>query len=184
MKRINPKTNAVFKRGDTREDGYMFDKYQTSKLRKNGTFQESWLSPKAFEKENISKRNIAKIHKENNPELYKTRNFNWRKNNLEIAKKLISDWAKNNPGKRSAYEAKRRAAKLQRTPKWLTADELERIQALYSIAAMFTKETGIEHHVDHITPLQGKLVSGLHVYKNLRILPAIENLKKSNKHDI
>lgn len=184
MKRINPKTNTIFKRGDMREDGYLFDKYQTSKLRKNGTFQESWLSPKAFEKENVSKRSIAKIHRENNPELYKIKNFNWRKNNLERAKKLISDWAKNNPGKRSAYEGKRRSAKLFRTPKWLTADELELIQALYSIAAMFTRESGIEHHVDHILPLQGTTVSGLHVYENLRIITATENLKKSNKHDI
>lgn len=74
---------------------------------------------------------------------------------------------------------KRRALKLARIPKWASLDA---IQAIYDEAARLTKQTGISHHVDHIIPLQGRLVSGLHVETNLQILPASENLRKYNKH--
>jgi hypothetical protein len=76
--------------------------------------------------------------------------------------------------------AKRKAAKLQRTPAWLTDIDFERIGNEYKLAALLTKVTGSSWHVDHIIPLQGKMVSGLHVPSNLRVLPATENIRKSN----
>jgi hypothetical protein len=74
----------------------------------------------------------------------------------------------------------RRLAKLQRTPSWLTDIDYERIGNEYKLAALLTKVTGSSWHVDHIIPLQGKMVSGLHVPSNLRVLPATENIRKSN----
>jgi hypothetical protein len=77
--------------------------------------------------------------------------------------------------------AKRRAAKLKALPKWLTPEQLEQIKELYTCAQMFKLYTGEEYHVDHIVPLQGENVCGLHVPWNLQVIPAKENLSKSNK---
>lgn len=83
-----------------------------------------------------------------------------------------------NPDKRSAWDAKRRAAKLQRTMAW--ADDWK-IRQFYIVAQKLTDTYGVEFHVDHIVPLQGKLVSGLHVENNLQVITATENLSKNNK---
>lgn len=58
------------------------------------------------------------------------------------------------------------------------------IKAIYLECARITNETGIPHQVDHIVPLKGKIVSGLHVPWNLQIIPARENRKKSNNFQI
>jgi hypothetical protein len=72
----------------------------------------------------------------------------------------------------------------QRTPKWLDAISFDRIKNEYQLAALLSKVTGSSWHVDHIIPLQGKLVSGLHVPSNLRVLPALENISKKNKFEV
>ena len=89
-----------------------------------------------------------------------------------------ADYYKNNPEKKRANTRTRQASQKQRTPAW--ADHAE-IQALYKKAANLEAATGIQFHVDHIIPLQGKLVSGLHVASNLQVIPALDNLKKSNQ---
>lgn len=50
-------------------------------------------------------------------------------------------------------------------------------------AKRLSRETGIPHHVDHIVPLQGDHVSGLHVESNLQVIPATDNIRKRNKVD-
>lgn len=80
-----------------------------------------------------------------------------------------------------ANDAKRHAAKMNRTPKWLTADDLWMIEQAYELAALRTKLFGFSWHVDHVLPLQGKTVSGLHVPNNLQVIPWAHNVSKSNK---
>lgn len=75
---------------------------------------------------------------------------------------------------------KRRALKLQRTPPWA---DMSAIRAVYEHARRLSEETGVEHHVDHEFPLQGKKVSGLHVAENLRPIPAQDNIRKSNRYE-
>jgi len=84
----------------------------------------------------------------------------------------------------AAQKAKRKAARLQRTPNWLTDEDFAKIDAAYLQAQQLWQATGIRHHVDHIIPLRGKKVSGLHVPANLRVISASENLKKHNKFEV
>lgn len=102
-------------------------------------------------------------------------------NNSETILQKQKQDRKENPDKFNARNAKRRAAKLQRVPVWLTKEDFKTITAIYKEARTLTESTGIQHHVDHIIPLLGKNVSGFHCPKNLQILTATENMKKKNK---
>ena len=93
-------------------------------------------------------------------------------------------WRKNNLGLVLADCAKRRAAKLKRTPAWLTPFDRLKMRCYYQLAAMRSRESGEHWHVDHIIPLQGKNVCGLHVPNNLQIIPAIENMRKNNHYEV
>jgi len=64
------------------------------------------------------------------------------------------------------------------TPPWVDFDE---IAGLIRERNRMTRETGIPHHIDHIIPLAGKFVCGLHVHHNMRVITAAENVKKSAK---
>jgi hypothetical protein len=83
-----------------------------------------------------------------------------------------------------ANEAKRHAAKMHRTPAWLTADDLWMIEQAYDLAALRTKLFGFSWHVDHVLPLQGKKVSGLHVPNNLQVIPWVDNVRKANGFEV
>jgi hypothetical protein len=81
-----------------------------------------------------------------------------------------------------ARDAQRRAIKLERTPKWLSTSQKEAIKTEYALAQWCSKVMGSKYHVDHIVPLAGKNVSGLHVPWNLQVIPASDNLVKGNRH--
>lgn len=98
----------------------------------------------------------------------------------EQIKAYVAEYKKLNPAKANANKAKRKAAKLQRTPKWLTDVDFERIKAQYRLAETLTKLHNEPWHVDHIIPLQGKMVSGLHVPSNLQVIKGSENCSKQN----
>ena len=71
--------------------------------------------------------------------------------------------------------------KLKAFPKWLSEEQLNQIKQFYELAKECEILTGDKYHVDHIVPLKGKNVCGLHVPWNLQVLPADVNLKKGNR---
>jgi hypothetical protein len=102
-------------------------------------------------------------------------NRKWRAKNIEREAARNRAYKEANRGAICATQGKRRAAEIQRTPAWA---ELSDIRELY----VFAGKMDGDFHVDHIIPLQGKLVSGLHVYDNLQILPALDNCSKGNSY--
>lgn len=132
-------------------------------------------------------------------EAWNKRAVQWRKDNPDKAKQIDktyreahkdkrsdyhADWIEANRGHVNAYNTFRHAAKKERTPPWLSDFDLLKIKCLYQVAAMRSRESGQKWHVDHIVPLQGDIVSGLHVPDNLRVVPAIENLRKYNSYGV
>lgn len=70
---------------------------------------------------------------------------------------------------------------MQRLPRWA---DLSKIAVLYKKAKEMERITGEAWHVDHVIPLQGVRVSGLHVHTNLQVLPARENIRKLNSFEV
>ena len=125
------------------------------------------LARKSYSKRAEAAREYAKQYRERNSAQIKT------------AKKR---YAQANNGAINAAVAARKAAKLQRTPEW--ADK-KLIRAYYDVCAFFNEVNGyVKYHVDHIVPLQGSIVSGLHVQNNLQVLLAKDNVRKHNLFEV
>ena len=176
MKRLNPLTNQFFKFGDTRKDGRIFYAY-TKRIKKDGYFVESWLNNDSF---NNQKKLKKETYEENKQEVL-NRNFNYylaNKNKILNHKKAYKT---TNQHRYTALNRNRELLKRQRTPQWLNNDDKQNIIEIYKKANKLSKEKQCQFHVDHIVPLNGKNVSGLHVPWNLQIITASENLRKYNK---
>lgn len=136
----------------------------------------------AYNNKAETKERVAAWHKANRDRVAASRK-RWYEKNKKYADEQSRKYAQENPEWKAAQCAKRRSRKLRACPSWLTQEQLDEIEVFYKEAKQRFKETGIPHHVDHIVPLQGKKVSGLHVPWNLQILSASENSKKNNRYE-
>ena len=100
--------------------------------------------------------------------------------NKEAAKLASSQYRKEHPDKVNHWARMKQCAKMHRTPAWLGAEDKWMIAEIYSLAKLRSTCTGVEWQVDHIIPLRGKTVSGLHVPSNLQVILEQENKVKRN----
>jgi hypothetical protein len=108
----------------------------------------------------------------------------WRSQNKEYTVQYSKAYRAANKEHYNFLCQKRKIDQLNRTPAWLTADDLWMIEQAYELAALRTKVLGVMFHVDHDIPMRGKLVSGLHVPTNLRVITWAENQQKTNKYEV
>jgi len=106
----------------------------------------------------------------------------WNEENKERVKELSRAWKKANKHKVNANTRMRQAAKLNATPHWLNEDHKFMLEEIYELRDLRTQATGVVHHVDHIVPLRGAEVCGLHVPWNLQVIPASANIRKGNSY--
>ena len=120
-----------------------------------------------------------KNYYENNKEKCLAASKKWKKLSgkaYEYTKKV----REKNPSLMHFFNAKRHAAKMQRTPFWLNAGHWFEIKCVYKYCSAL-RELGLKYEVDHIIPLQGKLVSGLHAPWDLQVITSAENSAKGNR---
>ena len=103
----------------------------------------------------------------------KARNNSWYENNVIEKAAYNAQYQLDNRKVLNAYGAKKKADKIRAIPKWANLDKIKEIYA--------TCPEG--YHVDHIVPLKGTNVCGLHVETNLQHLPARDNIRKGNKYE-
>jgi len=175
-------------------------RYFTGYPCKNGHIAERLVSSRSCVTcANFKLKQYAQNNRKDYLEKAAERAKNYRKNHKDKARESRKVWASRNREKDNAYSRKwrvsnktvvaalcrrRHASKLKRTPKWIGSEEHWLMREAYELAALRSKMTGVKWHVDHIIPLQGRLVSGLHVPTNLRVIPAVENVRKGNRFEV
>lgn len=146
-----------------------------------------WCEQNRDKRKQIQKKyrmnNDEKIREMRRDPEYKEKMILWRMNNKlkPLSKDKKRKWARNNYHKIAWNNKMRRESiKLATIGGDMFKDE---IMEIYKKCREITKETGIKHDTDHIAPIKNDNICGLNVPWNLRIVPFMENRKKSNKLD-
>jgi hypothetical protein len=103
-----------------------------------------------------------------------------REANKEKAFARGKKWRETYPWRHSAKEARRRALKHSATPRWFSDKDAVWLELMFAMCKKLEEKSGTKYHIDHRIPLKNNVVCGLHWRENWSLLPASENLSKSN----
>jgi len=135
-----------------------------------------------------------RAHIKANPEENRLRTKRWKEANKEKVEVIwraehekngdqyrerARRWAIENKGRHQSNVKAYKMRKKKHMPAWVDRRDID---IFYVDAEEKTKLTGIIYHVDHIVPLKGKRVCGLHVPWNLQVISGAENLAKGNRY--
>ena len=124
------------------------------------------------------KKNAKKVDYEKHRDAYRENQKLYYEKNKNQIKEKVNSWRQENLARYNARMSKRRSDKIKATPKWA---DLKKINQIYIECKILQDILGVKMQVDHIIPLNGKNVCGLHCEDNLRIIHASENQTKGNK---
>lgn len=118
-------------------------------------------------------------YRKKHPDIVNAKTLRWRARNPEKYVEVSRKTRKKNSARVLANKAKYRAVKTQRTPAWLLPIDYFEMECIYRYRNGL-RDCGLSYEVDHILPLQGKVISGFHVPENLQVIPAWQNRLKNN----
>lgn len=139
---------------------------------------------KVYAKENADHlKKKAKEWVSKNRDRVNANSLRWVERNYEQHKQACKRWRSENKGIVNEKTARRDRRARAATPIWLTDEHKQEIVQVYTLSSKLTEETGVPHEVDHVIPLQGTTVCGLHVPWNLTVSTARDNRSKGNRFD-
>lgn len=145
-------------------------------------YNKKWITPiaqmNASQFEAYRKRSAKQVDRRTGASRRESRQKFYQENRARLIQSCL-DYAKKNPENYAARAMHRLTLKRQATPVW---SEIKKIKGLYEKAARLSEATNEKWHVDHIVPLNSLLVCGLHVFANLSVITAAENIAKSNSY--
>ena len=178
-------------RQEAKDAGEQF--YFTGKPCSNGHICKRWVNGGCYECSKAHRRtNMAKVRVERADELKARKKAEYHRNkeknkpkrkqynidNAERLRAIALQYSKENPEVRREISATRRARKRNATPPWLTKEMRAEIKAMHAEANALKAQLGVRFDVDHIVPLDGRHVSGLHVPWNMRVITHAENISR------
>lgn len=151
--------------------GHLCERYVDSGVCKECLYRTAYAYHKTHLKE---KAKATKKWRQVNPDYYSNRYAT----SSTKSKAFTKRWKVKNPDKVALLVDRRKRILKQATPSWF---EQDRVHQLYQKRDEWSKLLGVDLTVDHVVPLQGKTVCGLHCWLNLQLIERAENGRKHNK---
>ena len=168
-------TQALVSRADAVRGG--LPRYFTGLLCKNGHISERYTASKTCcECGNLT----ANSSKQKNRAKYTASSLAWGQKNPAKRTEYQRIQNAKRPGQRNLWTMNYRTSKAARKPEWLNDGQLFEMECVYKYCSAL-RTIGLDYHVDHIAPLRGDTVSGLHVPWNLQVIPGSDNMSKGNR---